>query len=142
MRFNVTTRIDGEQTFRKRITSIQRGSLTALQKIGDQQVKLTQQRIKSGKTSPDGQRWAPWAIATLRQRVREGTAGGGLLNRTGQLANSIQYRISDKTLTVYTNTGYGRYLQYGTITMPARPFIGWDRASLNTVKHIMLDAIK
>lgn len=96
-----------------------------LRKIGEEEVRITQERIRSSKTGPDGKAWAPWSIATLKQRQRRGDANKGLLYRTGALLQSIKFKVEDGKLTVYSDAQYGKYLQFGTPKMPARPFIGW-----------------
>lgn len=142
MNFNVTTRVDGIQQVRNRFKMIERAPQKVLKQIADDQVRETQNRIRTTKLNPQGQTWAPWSMATLRQRQRDGSAARGLLFKTGQLWQSIQYRISEKTLTIFSNIGYARYLQEGTMRMPARPFLGWSQQALNSIKQKMKDAIK
>ena len=85
----------------------------------------TVRRITTTKTSPDGQAWAPWAVATARARAKRGTAAGGLLNESGRLANSIRGMVTGKSAVVGSEgVGYAKYLQTGTNKMPARPFVG------------------
>jgi len=137
MQLNITTRASGQREFRSRFKALQRASNETLDELGKEQVKITQERIRTGKQTPDGQAWAPWSLATLRKRTREGSAGGGLLYRTGALMNSIKYRVSNKTLTVYSDSPYGTFIQNGTWRMPARQFLGWSQAQLNRIKDIM-----
>lgn len=112
-----------------------------LEDIGKEQVQLTQDRIRSSKTDPDGNPWAPWSMATLRSRQRDGTVSRGLLYRTGALLTSIKFTVRDNVLKVFTNIPYGEFLQFGTPKMPARPFIGWGN-QLNTIMTKIKDAIK
>lgn len=138
--FNITTRTDGIQEVRRRVEVMQRAPQHVLEQVAKDEVLAVQQRIRTSKTGPRGEAWAPWSMATLRQRTREGTLAGGLLNRTGALLNSITSRISGKTLTIYSNEGYGQYLQFGTPKMPARPFLGWSPASINRIKQLLREA--
>lgn len=114
---------------------ITKGTNEALRKAGEQEVQRTQQRIAQEKRSPDGVAWRPWSLATLRQRSREGTLAGGLLNRTGALINSIAFKLTQGTLTVFSSATYAKYLQLGTSRMPARPFIGWSQQGVNSVRE-------
>lgn len=139
MQFNVTVRTDGLQHTRNRIKMIQNAPKEALNEIGESVVAKAQQRIRSTKTAPDGTPWAPWSMATIRANQNK---GGSLLYRTGALLDSIQYRVSDKTITVYSNVGYARFLQFGTPKMPARPFLGWTQEDINKVKQIIGEALK
>lgn len=142
MKLNVTVRTDGQRILRHRFEAIQRAPMVVMQKVGEQEVRNVQERIRSGKTTPDGQPWTPWAMSTLRSRMRDGSAGQGLLYRTGSLLNSIQMRISNKTLTIFSNLNYARFIQEGTMKMPARQFLGWSQQQLNNIKNIMKDEVK
>lgn len=103
-----------------------------LDEIGREEVRATKQRIQMWKADPNGRAWRPWSMATMKQRRREGTAGRGLLYRTGQLLNSIQYRVRNGVLTVFTNDYKASFLQNGTPKMPAREFIGFG-SRLNSI---------
>lgn len=142
MKFNVTTRVDGMQAVRHRFEVIERAPDAVLKQVALEEVKNVQDRIRSSKTDPDGRPWEPWSMATLRQRQKEGTVAGGLLNKTGALAGSIQYRISSKTLTIFSGTPYGRFLQFGTPKMPARPFLGWSRTSINRIRDLFKESVE
>lgn len=109
----------------------------ALKVAGQQEVERIRQRISVDKTSPDGNAWAPWSMATLRERRREGTLAGGLLNRTGALINSIAFKLNKATLTVFSSAPYAKYLQLGTDKMPARPFMGWSTEGVNRVRELL-----
>jgi phage virion morphogenesis protein len=121
---------------------ISKATNEALRKAGEEEVRRTQQRLATEKRTPDGQPWAPWSLATLRQRTREGTLAGGLLNRTGALINSIAFKITQATLTVFSSAPYAKYLQLGTGKMPARPFIGWSKDGVNSVREYLKSITK
>ena len=129
------------QALDKKTKQIDSLKSSTLEKIGQQQVIATQERIRNSKTGPDGKPWAPWSMATLKQRIRQGNVNRGLLYRTGALLTSIKYSVKNAVLTIYTDTTYGKYLQFGTPKMPARPFIGWGN-QLNTILKQMKDALK
>lgn len=137
MKFNITTRTDGIQNVRKRVEVIKRAPEETLRRVAEEEKQAVQNRIRNTKTDPEGQPWAPWSMATIRANAGR---GGSLLFRTGALLDSIQYRISEKTLTIYSNVGYSKYLQFGTPKMPARPFLGWSRDNINRIKQILKDA--
>lgn len=142
MILNLTTRTDSLQNVRRRIKLIQDAPPKVLQRVGELEVNDTKNRILSLKVDPDGQSWAPWSMATLRKRGNEGTASLGLLFRNGELYKSIQMRISAKTLTIFSNVGYAKFLQQGTIHMPARRFLGWGNAAINRFKDIWKEETK
>lgn len=141
MQINITARITGDRILRSRFKTMETAAEATLHVIGRDEVQATRERIITSKTAPDGQRWRPWSQATLRARQADGTAGRGLLYRTGQLANSIQYRVSPKTVTVYSNLPYAQYLQQGTMRMPARPFIGWSIDRIRQIRDTVNRAI-
>ena len=95
-----------------------------LDQVGQVMVELARERIEKTKASPEGDKWAPWASSTARARRKEGTAGTGLLLRTGKLRDSIEYEVQGPKVVVRSRELYGQYLQNGTSRMPARPFLG------------------
>ena len=121
---------------------IQSASQAALEQLGAEEVGIVRDRIRTGKSSPDGTAWRPWSLATLRQRVREGTTAGGLLYKTGALYNSIKWKLTGKNLIIYSDSPYGQYLQSGTSRMPARPFLGWSKEGLNNFRERLRQAIR
>jgi phage virion morphogenesis protein len=72
------------------------------------------------KTAPDGRPWAPRKASRRSKRK----SGSGLLVDTGRLRNSIGSKIYGLEAEVGTNVFYGKYHQYGTKKMVARPFLG------------------
>lgn len=136
MKFNVTARVSGIQAARRRFKQISAIPNDIIKQTAVEQKAIVEKRIRDTKQDPDGRPWQPWAMATIRQRQREGSIRGGLLYRTGRLASSIAYRISAKTLTIFSKVPYAKYLQFGTTKMPARPFLGWDKASINRIKEL------
>ena len=121
---------------------ISAASEAALKELGEQEVNIARERIRTGKSSPDGTAWRPWSMATLRQRIREGTTAGGLLYKTGALYNSIKWKLTGKNLIIYSDSPYGQYLQSGTSRMPARPFLGWSKEGLNNFRERLRQAIR
>lgn len=142
MKFNVQTRVDGQREIRSRFDVIVRAPQASLVLIGQEEVARVKNRIQSSKVDPDGNAWAPWSMATLRSRQRRGGTSGGLLYNSGALTNSVNYTVSEKTLTIKSNVGYARYLQQGSWKMPARRFLGWSQEALNRIKQIIKDAVQ
>ena len=95
-----------------------------LKQLGEDLGEEAIRRIEKTKSSPEGQKWKPWASSTAKARRKEGSAGLGLLLRTGTLRDSIGYQVQGDKVIVMTNVPYARYLQHGTSKMPARPFLG------------------
>ncbi len=66
-------------------------------------------------TESDGKRrWARLAHSTLKQRRKKGYTGK-ILQRTGQLKNSIQTAHDKNSATVYTNLIYAGVQNYGAV---------------------------
>lgn len=96
-----------------------------MDEVGKDFLALARARIEREKADPMGKRWAPWAEATARARMREGSASGGLLMRTGALRDSLYYELQGQDkVAIRTQNPYAGYLQNGTRRMPARPFLG------------------
>lgn len=108
-----------------------------LQQVGEDLKASTQERIRSTKISPDGTPFAPWAMSTLRARQKDGTANLGILFRTGKLHDSIGFQVQRDHVEVgvESTVAYARYLQLGTLRMPARPFVGLSAQDLARIKR-------
>lgn len=75
---------------------------------------------------PDNQPWAQLSPVTLARRRKAGK-GAQILRDTGVLMNSIQYKISGNTVTLFTNLIYAGTHQYGAAkgAYRAKPPIPW-----------------
>jgi HK97 gp10 family phage protein len=105
-----------------------------LQELGPLLVNEVWYRIETKKTDPEGRKWKPWATSTAQARRREGSAGSGLLFRTGELRDSIDYKVQGQKVVVQSDSPYGRYLQEGTSKMPARPFLGMGKSERKIIQ--------
>lgn len=101
-----------------------------------------------------------------KQSARAKVDGGQTLNDTGRLAQSITSRASDSDVAVGTNVIYAAIHQFGgvikpvkaralvfavpgrkgkvrtrKVTMPARPFLGFDAVDRRRVEKIVIDAL-
>lgn len=110
--------------------------------VGAEFVKEAQNRIDKTKADPDGRKWRPWAKSTRLARQKDGSAGGGLLKRSGRLRDSIRFNANNDRVEVYTDLDYATYLQNGTGNMPARPFIGIGKNEDRAIKQIWQRWIK
>lgn len=74
-------------------------------------------------------RWPALAESTLAQRQKS-RYDGGILQRTGALADSVQAESDNDTAIVGSGLRYARIHQLGgkAATIPARPYLGIDRA--------------
>lgn len=113
-----------------------------LNEIGKYLVNSTRERISLTKTAPDGSIWKQWSPATALARKKDGTASGGLLYRTGALANSISYKVSNDEVEITASAKYASFLQLGTSRMPARPFLGISLDDSNAIGEIIKRQIK
>ena len=96
-----------------------------LEEIGQLETEAAKERIRSGKVTPYGAEWEPWADSTAAYRHRKGNAGQGLLWDTGTLLDDMQYHVDGYTVEIGSPLSYSVFLQYGTYHMPARKFLGW-----------------
>lgn len=137
-KFDATSTI--EMIARKK-AQIQDAKTKTLSNIGAMQVKAAQDRIRSSKTDPNGRPWAPWSMATIKQRTREGNLNRGLLYRSGALIVSIKYKVERGTLSVWSDAPYARFLQFGTPKMRARAFLGFG-TQINRIRQTLIEGLK
>ncbi len=87
-------------------------------------------RISPLQAVPPFNAWSPLKASTIKQKERKGWGKNGdpysMLWATGKLDYSISYRIEKGRARVIigTNVPYAGYLEYGTIHMGPRPFMG------------------
>lgn len=137
MRLKLKGKVD-RRAFDKKIDNVKNLTKNALHAIGQHQVMQTQRRISTEKADPDGTKWRPLALSTLKARDGKGR---GALWATGQLFSSIKYKVVNKTVQVFTSLPYARWLQFGSRNAPARPFIGFGKADVNTIHKIIRDEL-
>ena len=112
-----------------------------MEEVGKEIVEITQNRIEKTKKDPEGKRWAPWKPSTRKARQKDGSAGKGLLFRTGALRDSIEYKANSKNVTVFSQLPYAKFLQSGTKNMPARVFIGNGPQEERAIQRLWKDWI-
>lgn len=137
MKVNVKVQGNGFDNAAKTARSIPKAVQTSLKVLSQDAVKETQERIRTTKKDPEGRAWAPWSMATIRARNKDGTAGRGLLWRTGALLNSIQSRVRGWTAEVWSTANHARFIQFGTPKMTARPFLGFSPALVNRLADLI-----
>lgn len=80
--------------------------------------------------------WRPLAFSTIRRKLAQGYSAIPL-TRTGQLRRSIATSVESRRFLVGTAVEYGRYHQFGTRRMPARPFLVFQRQDLQRIERII-----
>ena len=82
-------------------------------------VKQQTQRHFIEQRDPDGNAWLPLSKNTVEYKQHKGSASSGspkILIDTGNLWNSISYRVAGNTVFVGSDRLYGTYHQLGRIT--------------------------
>ena len=75
-------------------------------------------------------------MATIEARRSRGTfPGKGILYEFGGLFRSFKVQVGTNVVAIFSNKPYAKFLQKGTPRMPARPFLGWNRKSIDNVKN-------
>ncbi len=74
--------------------------------------------------------WAPWRPSTASRRK-----GGQILTETGQLRGSFSMKTGLLDVEVGTNVPYGKFHQWGTKKMVARPFVGLSETDKDEVEQ-------
>lgn len=106
-----------------------------LRAIGGIIESSTRRRIAETKTAPDGSRWA--ALAATTSAAKKGR--GGILVDHGNLLASITYEASARSVIAGSVMAYSVYLQEGTESMPARPFLGLSAQEYGDIDDLMAD---
>jgi phage virion morphogenesis protein len=136
--------------------SAQLGDLKPImESIGEYMLTRTREGFDD-ETAPNGQKWAPLAAATIRDKQRRqkgGTTRGRSRSRTNArpsdilkdaylLRDTIAYQATTASVAVGTPQGYGVHHQYGTRRMPARPFLGVNGDDVREIEAIVVDALR
>jgi len=128
---------------------------TPLSIIGAIEAAKAQNRIQNSKDDPEGDAWAPWRPATRRERIRQGTAGLGLLYITGGIARSMGFDMEITADAAHLEIGSSNKLalfhQFGTRgpgvgpsgyhDVP-RPFLGWEDEDLPRYADMIAEFIE
>lgn len=104
-------------------SKVNRAKNLALQDYARGELQDIERRITVAKTDPSARAWAPWAWSTRRQRTREGTAGRGLLYKTGALLRSFRATIKDGAVSIASALNYANFLQRGRANMRPRVIV-------------------
>ena len=119
--------------------------------IGAIEAAKAHDRIQNTKEDPEGDAWIPWRPSTRKQRMRDGTAGYGLLYITGGIARSQRFEASDQVLMIGSSNKLALFHQFGTRgpgvgpsgyhDVP-RPFLGWEDEDLPNYARMIADYIE
>ena len=120
---------------RRRMNSLQpvMDAVGQIIKAGAQQRFVDQQ-------GPDGTPWEQLKQATIdRRRSGSGTGSIQILRDTGRLMNSIDYKATDKTVSVFSNVIYSGVHQFGwpKKNIPARPFFGYNPEDQQAIVEVL-----
>lgn len=96
-----------------------------------------------------GKTWKPLAASTVERKRRAGRTQ--MLVWSGAMRDNIGHKVTvtpkvcrlEVGTTAYSEKGapYPEYIQAGTSKMPARPFIGVDRADVKAVVDLILQEL-
>lgn len=70
------------------------------------------------------QDWAPLAESTEKEKARLGYPANAPLLREGDLRESIEHEVQGQEAVVGSKSEIAEYQEFGTSTIPPRPFIG------------------
>ncbi len=133
----------------------------ALKNIGEYEAPATVDRIRQ-EVSPDGTPFKPLNELYASTKQGRGNGQGILRGKTGDLSTIVYQLASDTELAVGTNVIYGAAHQFGltikpvradalvfsmggklihakSVTIPARPFLGWSDADIAEIINILTD---
>lgn len=106
----------------------------ALNEIGQTMLASTDQRFET-ETDPYGVRWKPNTPAVQRYKQSRGFIMK-VLQRRGVLRNSINYKVTNNSVSVGTNVSYGVYHQLGN---NRREFLGVSATDKEDIISILAE---
>lgn len=141
---SVTAKLDTRQVDRRmrRLHGQLRTKGRAMKQIGRIELQEAQNRVRQSKVSPDMVPWQRWSYSTMISRVRDGSAGKGLLYLSGLLLKSFKMKASATAMSITNTAPYAGFLQEGTSNMPARPFLGFGRAAMKRIEKVLMKHLK
>ncbi len=86
-------------------------------------------------------RWAPLAPDYARRKARRFGPGLRILQRSGRLRRSIVTRLEAGAIVASTNLPYAPFHQFGTRTIPPRPFLVLTDADKEEVARTIADSL-
>lgn len=107
-----------------------------LQTLGSELESQTRRRISEEKTDPEGRPWAPWS------ENYESKPGGKMLERDGNLLDSLAFEVDDDAVTVGSNMVYAATHQYGRSGIPARPYLGVSVENVDDLNELVINFIR
>lgn len=95
----------------------------AMRGIGMELESAVSDRFET-KTDPSGATWAPWAKSTRRRYPDDGN--GTLLDRYGDMLDSLNHQADQDSVSVGFGMPYAAYHEWGTRKMPRRGLLTTD----------------
>lgn len=95
--------------------------------IGQRMEERVSARFES-KTDPAGQHWAQWKPATVKSYPND--ANGTLLDRYGDMLESLSYQANSSSATIGFGQPYSLYHELGTKHMTRRGMLSTDTGEL------------
>lgn len=93
-----------------------------LSDVGEMLVRELDGQFRTETSLQTGQRWAPLAASTLKQKQRQRKILK-IFQRTGATRASLTYQASPDRVRVGVNTYYAKFVNFGTRRMVARSLI-------------------
>jgi len=99
---------------------------SAIAVLGQVVTSQTVERFEE-EVDPAGQKW---------KALKKPREGGLTLNQTGQLKR-ISYQLFDHGVKIGPTVEYGKFHQFGTKHMEARPFLGINEENYNEIEEVL-----
>lgn len=85
--------------------------------------------------------WEPLAESTKKSYERSELGITKLLNRTGNLRTNIETGVKGNKIYIASNAPYSRFHQFGTSSIPARPFIVLTQEDMEEIYQVILESL-
>ena len=119
-----------------------------LRALGMDQAERVRDRFVD-QTGPGREPWTPLSPVTIAKRSKAGTWPGRILSARGRLSDSINFNADAASFTVGTDGAVDVYAgihqfggqagRGGKVTIPARPYLGFDEEDVSILEEELLD---
>jgi len=117
-----------------------------MNRIGEDVASFAQDRIREkGNTAPDGTKWKPLTLSTLKRKQKKNLGHQGTLMESGSMWSQIRHaNVTEDKVDVGSPRPYAMIHQFGgktgkghKTTIPARPYIGLSRADEDYMREFL-----
>jgi len=140
--FDVKVKVTGAQEVQVLLNSVKQRMATLSTPLKASRLLMLRSIDNNFKSSGRPITWKPLALSTLRWKMKHGYSSKPLI-RKGLLIKSIVGKIQgDNKLIMGTVVPYAKYHQFGTRSIPKRPFLLFQDQDIQNINSLITGYIK